>query len=74
MDGRNGKPFLQKPIEMVVGTQTSPLVISVTGKGNDIFLYWISDCHGSENKTKLEFDFIKGKIQTIFFSIHIPII
>lgn len=60
LDGKSGKPLLKKPVEMVVGTQTSPLVISVKGKGNDIFLYWVSDCHGSQNKTKLEFDFLKG--------------
>ncbi|XP_035219132.1 uncharacterized protein LOC118192294 isoform X2 [Stegodyphus dumicola] len=60
LDGRSGKPLLPKPIQMVVGTQTSPLVISVQGKGNDIFLYWVSDCHGSSNKSDLKFDFVKG--------------
>ncbi|GFQ67501.1 uncharacterized protein TNCT_122631 [Trichonephila clavata] len=45
---------------MVVGTQSSPLVVSVSGRGNDIFLYWVSDCHGTQNKTDLEFDFLKG--------------
>nr|XP_042902859.1 uncharacterized protein LOC107443619 isoform X2 [Parasteatoda tepidariorum] len=60
LDGKNGKPLLSKPIKMVVGTQSSPLVISVSGKGNDIFLYWTSDCHGSQNKSELQFDFVKG--------------
>lgn len=60
LDGRTGKPLLPKAIKMVVGTQTSPLVISVKGKGNDIFLYWVSDCHGAQNKSELEFDFLKG--------------
>ncbi|GFT02758.1 uncharacterized protein TNCV_879611 [Trichonephila clavipes] len=60
LDGRNGKPLIPKPIKMVVGTQSSPLVVSVSGRGNDIFLYWVSDCHGTQNKTDLEFDFLKG--------------
>ncbi|XP_067137973.1 uncharacterized protein [Centruroides vittatus] len=60
LDGRNGKPLLDNPIKMVVGTQTSPLVISLEGFGNDIFLYWISDCNGKRKNQNLEYDFIKG--------------
>ncbi|XP_054712627.1 uncharacterized protein LOC129222185 [Uloborus diversus] len=60
LDGRTGKPLLAQPIKMVVGTQTSSLVISVKGTGNDIFLYWVSDCHGSKNNSNLEYDFLKG--------------
>lgn len=60
LDGRNGKPLLEKPIKMVVGTQTSPLVISLEGFGNDIFLYWISDCNGVRKDQNLEYNFVKG--------------
>ncbi|KAG8180040.1 hypothetical protein JTE90_012884 [Oedothorax gibbosus] len=62
LDGRTGKPLLPKPIKMVVGTQSSPLVVSVKGKGNDLFLYWVSDCHGGQNQSELKFDFMKGTV------------
>lgn len=68
LDGRTGKPLLPKPVKMVVGTQSSPLVVSVNGKGNDIFLYWVSDCHGGQNQSELEFDFMRGNLTHIIVS------
>ncbi|XP_022252488.1 uncharacterized protein LOC106468446 isoform X1 [Limulus polyphemus] len=61
LDGRNGQHLLSEPIKMVVGTQSSPLVISAEGFGNDIFLYWVSDCHGVSGESyNLEFSFVHG--------------
>ncbi|XP_076350417.1 uncharacterized protein LOC143247003 [Tachypleus tridentatus] len=61
LDGRTGQHLLSEPIKMVVGTQSSPLVISAEGFGNDIFLYWVSDCHGVSGEDRnLKFSFVHG--------------
>ncbi|XP_064472122.1 uncharacterized protein LOC135386243 [Ornithodoros turicata] len=62
LDGRTGQPLLEHgPVRMAVGTQASPLVLSVAGRGNDVFLYWVSDCHGEHtDATAMEFEFLRG--------------
>ncbi|CAG2116501.1 unnamed protein product [Medioppia subpectinata] len=48
LDGRNGKQLLEKPIDMLIGTQSSPLTISTTTT-RDLFLFWYSSCDSQEN-------------------------
>lgn len=43
IDGRTGRELLKEPIEMLVGSQSSPLTISTTGN-HDLFLFWFSSC------------------------------
>lgn len=50
LDGRNGRSLLRRPIEMKIGTQSSPLTIS-TFALNDIFLYWYSSCSNETTTT-----------------------
>lgn len=48
-----------------MGAQASPLTISIEGYGNDVFLFWVSDCanhEGQEGKYK----FVKGIISITF--------
>ena len=40
-------------------SNASPLTISMTGDGNDAFVFWIADCVGNEGKGDW-FDFVKG--------------
>lgn len=58
LDGRTGRPLLSRPVRMALGVQASPLAVSFTGHGNDLFLYWLSDCHGSHRP--LPFGFAQG--------------
>ncbi|ELU01119.1 hypothetical protein CAPTEDRAFT_94391 [Capitella teleta] len=59
IDGATGQPLIKPYIRSSIGAQTSPLTISVEGKGNDIFLYWMADCLGHEGKGG-QYDFVKG--------------
>ena len=43
LDGRTGQPLLVKPLDMLVGTQSSPLTLSTDGL-SDLFVYWHSSC------------------------------
>lgn len=43
LNGRDGKSLLPKTIDMLIGTQSSPLTISTSGS-NDLFLFWKSTC------------------------------
>ena len=67
LDGKNGRQILDKPIDMLIGTQSSPLTISTTSK-NDIFLYWYSTCEGNHENMSLSdpiaqpFKFAPGNI------------
>ena len=38
---------------------TSPLSVSMTGLGNDLFIYWTADCVGHEGEGSW-FDFVDG--------------
>jgi hypothetical protein len=59
IDGRDGKPLLDRAVKSSVGAQSSPLTVSVDGRGNDVFLYWNADCSLHEGEGG-EFDFVKG--------------
>ena len=43
-----------------IGSQSSPLSISVAGRGNDIFLHWMSNCKGHD-KEALKYKFPNGR-------------
>lgn len=43
VNGRTGKPFFTQAIRDTIGSQASPLSVSVQS-GGDFFLYWVSDC------------------------------
>ncbi|XP_048257876.1 uncharacterized protein LOC124125677 isoform X2 [Haliotis rufescens] len=59
LDGRTGAPLLDQSVRDTVGAQTSSLTISLEGRGNDIFLYWLADCEDHEGGGE-EFNFLKG--------------
>ncbi|OQV18864.1 hypothetical protein BV898_07118 [Hypsibius exemplaris] len=66
LDGRTGRPLWDEPMRNIIGSQSSPLSISVAG-GGDYFLYWLSDCGDSELKLprdddddNLRYKFAKG--------------
>ena len=44
---------------ILVCSQSSPLSISVAGRGNDIFLHWMSNCKGHDKKA-LKYSFPRG--------------
>lgn len=61
LNGGTGKSLLPKTIDMLIGTQSSPLTVSTTG-ASDLFLFWKSTCmrkDGSEinidNKDSIKF-------------------
>jgi len=55
-DGSKISPILTDSI----GSQSSPISISVEGKGNDIFLHWMSNCKGHDKKA-LKYTFARGE-------------
>jgi hypothetical protein len=59
LDGKSGKPILENPIIDTIGSQASTPLIRLEGYGNDIFLYWSSNCKGFEGNSS-EFTFAKG--------------
>lgn len=60
IDGRNGQPLLEKPIEDSLSRQMSGLSVTVDGYGNDWFLYWSADCLNHEG-IKEKYQFLKGQ-------------
>ncbi|XP_015432829.1 PREDICTED: uncharacterized protein LOC107188942 [Dufourea novaeangliae] len=44
VDGKTGKPLLEKPIEGSLSKQMSGLSVTVEGFGNDWFLHWSIEC------------------------------
>jgi hypothetical protein len=59
LDGKTGKPLLTEPIRDLVGSQSSPLSISLQG-GMDLFIYWQSGCKEQDVTGDLRFKFTKG--------------
>ena len=43
-----------------IGSQSSPLSLSVSGRGNDIFIHWMSNCKGHDKAT-LKYGFSEGE-------------
>lgn len=60
IDGRNGQPLLEKPMEDSLSRQMSGLSITVDGFGNDWFLHWSADCLNYE-RVKEKYQFLKGQ-------------
>ena len=56
LDGSKISPMFTDSI----GSQSSPLSISVSGRGNDIFLHWMSNCKGHDKET-LKYAFSEGE-------------
>lgn len=60
VDGRNGQPLLEKPMEDSLSGQMSGLSITVDGFGNDWFLHWSTDCLNYEG-VKEKYQFLKDQ-------------
>lgn len=67
LDGKTGKPLIEPFPRDSVGSQSSPLTVSMetqgSQQGHDLFLYWIADCmfHQGEGG---EFRFKNGEKQS----------
>lgn len=60
VDGRNGQPLLETPMEDSLSRQMSGLSVTVDGFGNDWFLHWSADCLNYEG-VKDKYQFLKGQ-------------
>ncbi|CAF2707949.1 unnamed protein product [Rotaria sp. Silwood2] len=60
LDGRTGKPILDKSIEQSVGVQSSPLTISFKQHGHDMFIYWMGECDKVDSNTERKIDYDKN--------------
>ena len=49
LNGENGQP-LTKPYKTSTVAFSSTLTVSMEGKGNDLFLFWVADCFGHEGQ------------------------
>ena len=58
LSGKNGSIISDIPID-TIATQSSPLAVSLQGKGNDMFLHWSSNCIGKPGE-KASFGFRAG--------------
>ena len=68
LNGKDGKSLLPKTIDMLIGTQSSPLTVSTNG-ASDLFLFWKSTCmtkDGHEIKVdsidKLKFSVVSSNV------------
>ncbi|ESP00009.1 hypothetical protein LOTGIDRAFT_113097 [Lottia gigantea] len=59
LDGKTGQPLISPSVKDSIGAQSSPLTISVEGRGNDIFLFWVADCLGHVGQGG-QYGFVKG--------------
>lgn len=59
LDGKTGKPIVRPYFKSSVMVNTSPLSVSMTGLGNDLFIYWTADCVGHEGEGNW-FEFVDG--------------
>ncbi|KAF3421304.1 hypothetical protein E2986_10336 [Frieseomelitta varia] len=60
IDGKTGKPLLEKPIEDSLSREMSGLSVTVEGFGNDWFLHWSVDCLNYEG-IKEKYQFLKSE-------------
>lgn len=60
IDGKTGKPLLEKPIEDSLSREMSGLSVTVEGFGNDWFLHWSVDCLNYEG-IKEKYQFLKNE-------------
>ena len=66
LDGRTGEPLLTPYMKMAKGVQASPLTVSLEGQGNDLFLFFASDCEEFEGNGA-SFGFLKGTYSLRYF-------
>ncbi|XP_075750065.1 uncharacterized protein LOC119172507 isoform X2 [Rhipicephalus microplus] len=66
LDGRTGRPLLPHPVHSALGAQASPLAISMPGVGHDVFLYWLSDCHGDRSSVREHKEFALAAGTSVF--------
>ena len=59
IDGKTGKPLVTPFLKSSSMCNTSPLTASMQGLGNDLFIYWVSDCLGHEGEGG-NFEFVEG--------------
>jgi len=52
LDGRTGRP-LSNALTTAIAIFSSPLTVSMEGKGNDLFLYWKAGCKKIEKESGL---------------------
>ena len=58
LDGKTGKP-VSPFLKSSAMANSSPLAVSMEGRGNDLFIYWLSDCIGHEGEGG-KFEFVEG--------------
>ena len=58
LSGKDGSK-ISRTLTDSIGSQSSPISISLRGRGNDIFIHWLSNCKGHD-KEKLFYSFPKG--------------
>lgn len=51
LSGKDGSK-ISRILTDSIGSQSSPLTISVRGHGNDVFLHWMANCKGSIHKSR----------------------
>ena len=59
LSGKDGSK-ISKALTDSIGSNSSPLSISIKGPGNDIFLHWMANCKGHD-KEKLKYSFPSGE-------------
>ena len=58
LSGKTGEVISNIPLDSIT-SQSSPLVVSIEGLGNDVFLHWSSNCRGHRGE-KLKYGFREG--------------
>jgi hypothetical protein len=59
LSGKDGAK-ISRTLTDSIGSQSSPLTLSIKGKGNDIFIHWLANCKGHD-KEKLAYSFLSGE-------------
>lgn len=59
LDGKTGKAMVHPYLKSSVMVNTSPFSVSMTGLGNDLFIYWTADCVGHEGEGDW-YEFVEG--------------
>uniref|UniRef100_A0A0A9ZHQ8 Protein ITFG3 n=1 Tax=Lygus hesperus TaxID=30085 RepID=A0A0A9ZHQ8_LYGHE len=58
--GKNGEQLLLEPLMGSSDMNAPGISISFTGKGNDMFLFWVSSCNVPATQMKMSYSFVKG--------------
>lgn len=59
LSGKDGSK-ISRTLADSIGSQSSPLSISVRGRGNDVFVHWLANCKGHD-KERLVYSFPSGE-------------